>query len=168
MAQTIYTNDILKMERDAWIGNIQSRYDLGLSFYRGKHHKQNYQSAFFWFLQNAYNKHVASIYNVGIMYEAGDGVVQDYIQAQLFFLLAKELNDLDADYRYDELNEKLSVLQKQKVQELRDQFFFKTCSKFVESDSEQSLQAKKNLKYVTEVQAIPFLINTMCLKNDTK
>ncbi|MCJ8344842.1 hypothetical protein MJH12_04825, partial [bacterium] len=80
MSKSNYALDVKKLEERAWTGEIQSRYDLALSFYRGRHHKQNFEVAFYWFDLLAAQKHIASLYNLGIMYLAGDGIEKDELR----------------------------------------------------------------------------------------
>ncbi|MCO4782284.1 MAG: sel1 repeat family protein [Candidatus Cloacimonetes bacterium] len=156
-------NNVHDLEKRAWLGDIQARYDLGVSFYRGKYHKQNYDSAFFWFSQNAEAKHIASLYNIGIMYEAGDGPSKDLIQAQLYYLLAKDLGDYDADYRYEELSDKLNKIQKQKVIEFRDNFKFKNCVKSMLMSADSRTQPIQYVKSKS-LKDTPFVVNVICPK----
>lgn len=168
LIQATHSTVPLQLEKSAWLGDVQARYDLGLSFYRGKLHKQSYESAFYWFLQNAYSKHIASIYNIGIMYEAGDGVSQDNVKAQLFFQMATELGDFDAEYRYEELLDKMTKAQIEQVKQLRVSFLFRLCSKEVDYRSSQATGPMSHVSNLDTLLKIPYLDIVQCKKDDSK
>lgn len=143
-----FTFDIKNLERKAYLGDLESRYQLGISFYRGRYHQKDFKLAFFWFELSAHQKHIASLYNLAIMYEAGDGVKKDKLKALLYFQLAQELGDFDAEYRYEELIEKLNKDEIKKVYQMKKKFKYLMCGfKTTKKTAKHQLQYVDTLKF---------------------
>ena len=73
-------------------GNVYAQYTLGIS---GEDHAENAR----WFLLAAEQGHSDAQFFLGILYEDGDGVPQDYIEAHKWYnLSAAGASDIDREY----------------------------------------------------------------------
>ncbi len=64
--------------------------DLGSAYDWGFGVEQDRAQAAKWFEQGAIRGNAASQYNLGVLYEDGDGVQQDLVKAYMYYILANQ------------------------------------------------------------------------------
>jgi TPR repeat protein len=79
-------------------GNINLQYILGI-FYITNKDRLNYNEAFKWFQMAASNKNTNAIYQLGLLYENGQGTIQDYSTAYRLYSRTKEKGHPESIYR---------------------------------------------------------------------
>ena len=72
--------------KSAQLGNEDSQYEMGVLF--SDKNNKNYKLAARYFREAAENKHFLAQYQLGTMYREGKGVIQDYVQAHMWFNIA--------------------------------------------------------------------------------
>lgn len=70
--------------------DIDTEFEKGIMYYRGKGVRQDYVEAAKHFQKIAEQGHVVAQYNLGWMYWKGQGVGKDYIEAAKWFIKAAE------------------------------------------------------------------------------
>ncbi len=77
--------------RRAEAGEAEAEYRVGMMYAQdvpGRVSGQNFNQSYHWFSQAASKGHPRAQYNLGVMYAQGDGIVQNLIEAYIWFNLA--------------------------------------------------------------------------------
>lgn len=109
-------------EQSANAGYEEAQYRMGMIYFEGLlQTPQNYEQAFFWFMQAAKHYQLDAIFNVAYCYEHGYGVAQDVSEALLYYKQASLLGDGEAKWRLAELYEGIDTEQAQKWRRLANE-----------------------------------------------
>lgn len=87
-------------EKAAAQGNISAQFNIGYVYASVK---EEYVAAREWWLKSANGGYPPAMSNLGVLYRDGLGTAQDTIQAYMWFYLAAELGDRQAEHWQDEL-----------------------------------------------------------------
>lgn len=97
-----HVRDLTKAARQ---GNIDSAYELGLAYEKGRGVGQNLKEAEQWYRKAAEKGHAAAQNNLGSLYQDGIGVRQNYSEALQWYRLAADQGHIGAirnlGYLYD-------------------------------------------------------------------
>ena len=78
---------------------VDEEFDIGWQFYSGVGRNQSHTESYTWFLKAAKRGHVTAQYNLGIMYENGEYIKQDFIIASMWFYVASKNGSSNAKKR---------------------------------------------------------------------
>lgn len=93
------------LTKTATQGNVESAYELGLAYEKGRGVGQNLPKAAQWYRQAAEKGHVEAQNNLGSLYQDGIGIGQNYSEALQWYRLAADQGHIGATrnlgYLYD-------------------------------------------------------------------
>ena len=95
-------------EKAAAQGNISAQFNIGYVYAAVK---EDYVAALEWWLKSANAGYPPAMSNLGVLYRDGLGTAQDTIQAYMWFYLAAELADQQAEHWRNELASSMSAEQ---------------------------------------------------------
>lgn len=87
---TLFSQDIEQLTTSATNGDLDSQFDLAISYFHGNGAKQDYKKAFFWFEKAAIQDEPTSQFNLGMMYDEGLGVNENNNKAKEWYLKAAD------------------------------------------------------------------------------
>ena len=99
-------------------GDMEAQYILGLSYYRGEG-----VEAVYWLEQAANQGYAYAQNNLGVCYEFGKGVVQNYQTAYFWYLLASANGIEKAKDNMDRIAQDLSPSQQIEIQNRATRWF---------------------------------------------
>jgi TPR repeat protein len=91
-------NSLLMIRFIAEKGNSNLQYRLG-AFYMNDRRHLDYVEAFKWYQMAASNENTDAVYQLGLLYEKGQGTVQDYRMSYRLYSQAKEKGHRESIYR---------------------------------------------------------------------
>jgi TPR repeat protein len=98
-AQSVQSMEYLENLNSALRGNMLAQYNVGVFQYLGKGFEQpNHAEAAKWFAKAAEQGYAKAQYNLGTLYESGEGVAQEMALALKWYRLAAEQGDAPAQY----------------------------------------------------------------------
>jgi TPR repeat protein len=102
------------IQTDAEQGNIETQYQLGLMYLKGKGVRQSLVQATQWFRTAAECGHADAQYHLGMSYEKGEGLPQDMTQALKWYQKAANQGHVEAQEKIrrnnQERNQKVAAL----------------------------------------------------------
>jgi predicted aspartyl protease len=102
-------------------GNATAQYNLGAMYEKGRGVQQYLLMAIIWYQKAADQGYAASQYNLGVMYaNGGQGILQDYVSAYMWFDLAAAAGYKDAASARDTVATKMTQAQIAEAQGLVD------------------------------------------------
>jgi len=93
---------------------------------------EDYKKALYWYTKSAEQANIWAQRNLGDLYESGDGVLQDYVTAHMWYNIAYANGNPLARISRDRVAEKMTPAQTERAQKLASQCLtqkFKNCSK---------------------------------------
>ena len=115
-------------------GDIQAQYNLALLYYHGLGIPRDSKQAVYWYTKAAEQGFANAQYRLGYIYDYGDGkeVPQDFKQAFFWYSKAAEQGHYFAKEHRDEMLEKMSQSQIEKVQKLSKELYEKINNEIAE------------------------------------
>tara|TARA_R110000782_G_scaffold196430_2_gene285760 strand:- start:278 stop:697 length:420 start_codon:yes stop_codon:yes gene_type:complete len=86
-------------------GDLKAQNFIAIHYYLGLGIKRDHKLARQWFEKAAINRFPDAQYNLGVMYENGEGVVQDYVVAYMWLYMADQNGNTNASKRMQRLAE---------------------------------------------------------------
>ena len=111
----VLLNFIKTLARD---GDVNSQMDLGRFYSDGERSPRDLIEAGKWWKLAADQENDGAQYLTGLMYEAGMGVLQDYVVAYMWFNLSASQGNKDSKKKENEIANKMTPSQIEKAQEM--------------------------------------------------
>jgi TPR repeat protein len=86
-------------------GDVEAQNYVAIHYYLGLGRKRNFKVAKEWFEKAAQSNYSDAQYNLGVMYENGESIKKDYINAYKWFYLANENGNINAVKRMQAIGE---------------------------------------------------------------
>lgn len=88
----------MKLEQAAQNGHVEAQYALGWAFLDQRYGRVSKRKSFVWMKAAADNGMTVACFNVGVSFEAGDGVAQSDKQAAVYYLKGAILGDRSCQF----------------------------------------------------------------------